>query len=84
MWIFWKNYTTFGSYLGGLGGRAWGCQPRHKWVWGGYVTLFWKMLNQKALIKRFSFVVYIIMWANTYQKIYVSLRVCFSRVRSSC
>ena len=47
-------------------GRVWGCQPRHKWVWGGYVTLFWKMLNQKALIKRFSFVVHMIMWANTY------------------
>ena len=41
------------------------------------------MLNQKALVKRFSFVVYLNLWANTYQKNYVSLRVYFSRVRSS-
>ena len=47
-------------------GRVWGCQTRHKWVWGGYVTLFWKMLNQKALIKRFSFVVYMNIWAIIY------------------
>ena len=46
-------------------------------------SLLWKMLNQKALTKRFSFIVYMNTWANTYQKIYISLRVYFSWVRSS-
>ena len=72
---FWKSWImrcmwpkVFNIYfiLGRVWGRVRGCQPRHKWVWGGCVTLSWKMLNQKALTKRFSFVVHMNTWTNTY------------------
>ena len=46
-------------------------------------TLPKKMLILKALTKRFSFVFHMNTRANIYQKIYISLRVYFSRIRSS-
>ena len=63
---FWTQFFNNFSIPGWAGGRVRGCQPRHKWVWGGYDTLFWKMLNQKSLIKRFSIVVYMNIWAIIY------------------
>ena len=63
---FWIQLFNNFSIPGWAGGRVRECQPRHIWVWGGCVTLFWKMLNQKALTKRFSIVVHMNTWANTY------------------
>ena len=79
----WPKVFNIYSILGRVWGRVRGCQPRHKWVWGGCVTLSWKMLNQKALTKRFSFVVHMNTWVYTYWKILMSLRVHLKSVRSS-
>ena len=47
-------------------GRVWGCQPRHKWVWGGCITLFSENGFKMPLVKRFSFVVFMASWVNTF------------------
>ena len=64
-------------------GRVRECWPMHDGLWGGYVTIFWKLLNRKALAKRFSFILHMNTWVNTYWKIHMSLRVHFKSVRSS-
>ena len=64
-------------------GRVRGCRPMHNGLWGACVAIFWKMLNQKALAKRFSFMLHMNTWVNTYWKIYVSLRLHLKSVRSS-
>ena len=71
------------AILWGWGGDGLGVPTQAYWARGDCHTFFYKMLNQKAVIKRFSFVFHMNARANTYQKNYISLRVYFSWVRSS-
>ena len=75
---FWSQFFNNFSIPGWAGGRVRGCQPRHKWVWGGCVTLFQKLLNQKALVKRFPFLVFMTNRISIYQNKHMAPLVYFS------
>ena len=80
LWI--SNFNNLPYTLGWVGDGL-GVPTQAYWARGDCHTFFSKMLNQKAVIKRFSFVFHMNARANTYQKNHISLRVYFSWVRSS-
>ena len=47
-------------------GRVWGCQPRHKWDWGGCITLLSENWLKMPLVKTFPFIVFMTSRVHTF------------------
>ena len=78
----WITFLKLDLYLGGVG-KGKGMPTQAIWVWGGCVTFFWKMLNQKLLIKKFWNYVFLNTYAMVFEMHTISFPVYFLKVRYS-